>query len=128
MTYKNQYLKDIRTPSSYFEDRDVASEEMSRIECQLNDLLSNLYELKEKDEGTPATKKIIDKEIIKAEVQLYKKISKENAVKIVEAFMNGTPREAAVAIKEALDYKLLTRTEPYNFRAGEEIEDFLFGN
>jgi len=128
MTYKNLYTRDIRTPSTYFEDKDVAGEAMKKLESKLDDLLSNLYTLKEEGKGTPATKKIIDDEIKKAEVQRYKKVSKENALKVVEAFMYGTPVDAADAICAALDYKAFSRTEPYMVYAGEEMEDFLFGN
>lgn len=74
-----------------------------------------------KDIKTPATKKIIENEIDKAEIQRYKQVSKENALKLVEAFIYGTPLDATDAICETLDYKAFCRAEPYMVCAGCNI-------
>ena len=128
MSYSNFYTRDIRTPSTYFENKEATPEAMEKLKGKLDDLLSTLYALKERGKGTPATKKIVDDEIDKAEIQRYKKVSKENALKVVEAFINGTPVDAADAICEALDYKAFCRAEPYMVCSGEEIEEQVFGD
>ena len=128
MTYSNFYKKDIRTPSTYFENKENTGKALEKLKGKLDELLSTLYALKEKGKGTPAAKKIVDDEIDKAEIQRYKQVSKENALKVVEAFIYGTPVDAADAICEALDYKAFCRAEPYMVCAGEEIEEQVFGN
>ena len=77
MTYNNFYKKDIRTPSTYFENKEATDEAMEKLKSKLDDLLLTLYALKEKGKGTPAAKKIVDVEIDKAEIQRYKKCQRK---------------------------------------------------
>ena len=134
-------MKDIRTPTTYFQQRGASPEaeeklkgkleelnSLEKLKGKLDELLTALYALKERGKGTPATKKIIETEIDKAEIQRYKQVSKENALKVVEAFIYGTPVDAADAICEALDYKAFCRAEPYMVSAGDEIEEQVFRN
>jgi len=128
MTYQNFYKQDIRTPTKYFESKDETGKALEKLKGKLNDLLTKLYALKDEGKGTPATKKIVDDEIDRAEIQRYKQVSKENALKVVEALICGTPDDATDAICEALDYKAFCRAEPYLLCAGERIEEQVFKN
>ena len=121
-------MKDIRTPATYFENRYSRENSLKKLKGKLDELLTALYALKERGEGTPATKKIIEDEIDKAELNLYKKLSKENASKVVEALVHGTPEDAEEAMWEALDYKAFCRVEPYLIVSGKQIEEDVFRN
>ena len=129
MTYQNFYMKDIRTPETYYENRDVSKEQsLERLKGKQDDLLSALDALKERSkQPTPAYKKILDDEIDNAVTQRYKKQSKENAKEVMEALAYGTHSDAIEAINHAIDYKIFCRTEPYMVEAGETIEKQVFG-
>ena len=71
-------------------------------------------------------KKILDKRLIKVNVK-YKKVSKQNAVKVMDAIATGTPGDVADAIWEALDYKCYSRVEPYLQKEGNRIQGQVFG-
>ena len=74
-----------------------------KLKGKLDVLLASLYALKDKADKTPATEKIVDDEIAKAEEENYRQVSKQHATKVVEALVCGTADEAADAIGEALD-------------------------
>jgi hypothetical protein len=127
-TYQNFYMKDIRTPETYYENRNVSKEQsLEQIKGRLDDLLSVLDALEERTkQPTPAYKKILEDEIDNAVTQRYKKQSKENAKKVMEAITYGTHSDAIEAINHAIDYKIFCRTEPYMVEAGETIENQVF--
>ena len=117
-------MTDVRT-TTYFQQQG-ASKGTGETQGKLDDLLSTLYALKDKADKTPATEKIVDDEIAKAEEEHYRQVSKQNASKVVEALVYGTADEAADAIGEALDWKWLYRTEPYLMKAGVDMEEQIF--
>ena len=119
-------MNDVRTPTTYFQERGASPEAITRLKGKLDDLLVSLYEYKERFQTTPAEEEILDTEISKTELKRYKKVSKENASKVVEAFIHGTPEDAANAICEALDYKVFCRVEPFMVKTGEEMEEQIF--
>ena len=119
-------MDDVRTPTTYFEQRGASPEALNKLKGKLDDLLTSLYEYKERFETTEAEDQILEEEINKAELLRYKKTSKENASKVVEAFTHGTPEDAVNAIWEALDYKVFCRVEPYMIKTGEEMEEQIF--
>ena len=118
-------MKDLRTHSTFFQRRG-SRPALSKLKGELDELLSDLYELKESTVITLATKKIEDMEIEKAEWERYKVVSRDNATRVVEALTNGTREDAVDALWEALDYKVLCRLEPHLIKAGEEIEEQIF--
>ena len=119
-------MNDIRTPTTYFQERGASPEAIRKLKGKLDDLLASLYEYKERIKTTPAEEKILDAEIDKAELRRYKKISKEFTLKVAEAFIDGTPGDVEGALWEALDYKVFCRVEPFLIKAGEEIEEQIF--
>ena len=119
-------MKDVRTPMTYFQQRGASPEALTKLQGKLDELLSSLYEYKERFNTTPAEEIILDEEINKAEHKRYKKVSKENAIKVIDAFVHGTPQDAEDALWEALDYKVFCRVEPHLVKAGEEIEEQVF--
>lgn len=119
-------MDDVRTPTTYFQERGASPEAITKLKGKLDDLLVSLYEYKEKFQTTPAEEEILDDEIEKAELRRYKKVSKENASKVVEAFIHGTPEDVVDALWEALDYKVFCRVEPHLVKSGEEIEEQIF--
>ena len=131
MTYQNFYLRDVRTPSTYYEDKDLslnASTELTQE--KLDALITALDTLRTKSiksRTSPAYKKIVDKELEKANLKRYQLMSKQNARQVIEAFTNGTPEDAVDAITHALEYKIFCRTEPFMMKAGKEIENEVFG-
>ena len=118
-------MKDVRTPTTYFQRRS-STPALNKLKGKLDELLTDLYALKESTDTTLATKKIVDMEIEKAEWERYKKVSRDNATKVVEALTHGTREDAVDALWEALDYKVFCRVEPHLVKAGEEIEEQLF--
>ena len=119
-------MNDVRTPTTYFEQRGASPEALNKLKGKLDDLLTSLYEYKERFKTTEAEEQILDEEINKAELLRYKKVSRENASKVVKAFSYGTPEDAVNAIWEALDYKVFCRVEPYMVKTGEEMEEQIF--
>ena len=119
-------MTDVRTPTTYFQQQGASKESLLKLKGKLDDLLASLYSLRDKADKTPATEKIVDDEITKAEEEHYRQVSKQNASKVVEALVYGTADEAADAIGEALDWKWLYRTEPYLMKAGVDMEEQIF--
>ena len=119
-------MTDVRTPTTYFQQQGASKESLLKLKGKLDDLLASLYSLRDKADKTPATEKIVDDEITKAEEEHYRQVSKQNASKVVEALVYGTAAEAADAIGEALDWKWLYRTEPYLMKAGVDMEEQIF--
>lgn len=119
-------MTDVRTPTTYFQQQGASKEALVKLKGKLDDLLASLYALRDKSDKTPATEKIVDDEITKAEEERYRQVSKQNASRVVEALVHGTADEAADAIGEALDWKWLNRTEPYLMKAGVDIEEQIF--
>ena len=124
--WKNLESYDVRTPTTYFQERGASPEALNKLKGKLDDLLTSLYAYKEKFKTTPAEEEILDDEIDKAEFRRYKKVSKENASKVVEAFVHGTTNDVMDALWKALDYKAFCRVEPHLVLTGEEIEEQLF--
>ena len=118
-------MKDVRTPTTYFQRRN-STPALTKLKRRLDELLTDLYALKKSTDTTLATKKIVDMEIEKAEWERYKRASRDNATKVVEALTHGTREDAVDAIWEALDYKVFCRAEPHLVETGEEIEEQLF--
>ena len=119
-------MDDVRTPTTYFQERGASPEAITKLKDKLDDLLVSLYEYKERIQTTAAEEKILDAEIDKAELRRYKKVSKEYASKVAEAFIHGTPDDVVDSLWEALDYKVFCRVEPFMVKAGEEMEEQVF--
>ena len=119
-------MDDVRTPTTYFQERGASPESITKLKGKLDDLLVSLYEYKERFQTTPAEDKILDDEIDKVELRRYKKVSKQYASKVAEAIIHGTPDDVMDAITEALDYKVFCRVEPFMVKAGEEMEEQIF--
>lgn len=142
MTYSNYYNRDIRTPETYYENKGIPKQRqyaaalnglqpsLEELNKQLEVLTDALHSIRTskraKQKPSPAVKKILHCEIDKAEMQRYKQQSKENAMKAIEAIINGTTRDAADALTEALEYKIFCRVEPYMCKAGNAIEKQVF--
>lgn len=124
--WKNLESFDVRTPTKYFQNRGASPEALNKLKGKLDDLLSSLYEYKERVDATPAEEEILDNEIYKAERKRYRKVSKENASRVMEALVHGTSDEAMEAIREAIDYKVFCRVEPFMEKTGEEMEEQIF--
>ena len=120
-------MKDVRTPDTYFHKQGASPESINKLKGKLDDLLQSLYEYKERYATTIAEEKILDNEIDKGERKEYKKVSKQNAVKVMDAIATGTPGDVADAIWEALDYKCYSRVDPYLQREGNRIHGQVFG-
>ena len=119
-------MDDVRTPTTYFQERGASPVAITKLKDKLDDLLVSLYEYKERFQSTPAEDKILDDEIDKAEFSRYKAVSKEYAFKVAESFIHGTPDDVVNALWEALDYKVFCRVEPHLVKSGEEIEEQIF--
>ena len=77
---------------------------------------------------SPAAKKIVDDEEDKAAQLRYKKRSKENAMRFLDAVLDGDDDDMVDSIKEALDYKALIRVDPYMMATGSEMQEQIFGD
>ena len=119
---------DARTPTTYFYERHQRTRlAMEHLRGRLDDLMVRIQSLKEEKARTPAHQQIVEDEIDKAELEHYTKVSKQNALRVVEAFTYGKPTDAIDAICEALDWKAFVRINPYMIEAGENIEKQVFG-
>ena len=129
MTYQNFYMRDYRTPETYYEDKDVPKQEptLEKLKGKLDDLVAALQALQAKRKPSPAHKEILNKEIDKAEIQRYEQQSKQFAANVIEELIHGTSDDALDAITEALEYKIFCRVEPYMCDTGDAIERQVFG-
>ena len=121
-------MKDIRTPSIYYENADTRSAQMERLKGKLDDLLDALHALRNKKNTTSATKKIVDDEMFKLEQKRYQFHSHRHARDVIDALTSGSHDDSVEAIKEALDLKAFFRVEPYMVEGGEQIENQVFGD
>ena len=121
-------MMDARTPTTYFYDQHERTREaLTQLRGRLDELLVRIRSLKEEKTRTPAHQQIVEDEIDKAELEHYKKVSKQNALRVVEAFSYGKPMDAIDAVCDALDWKAFVRMNPYMIDAGENIEKQVFG-
>jgi len=121
-------VMDARTPTTYFYDQHQRTRmAMEQLRGRLDDLLIRIQSLKEEQARTPAHQQIIEDEIDKAELEHYTEVSKQNALRVVEAFSYGKPTDARDAVLEALDWKAFVRVHPYMIDAGENMENQVFG-
>ena len=120
--------KDIRTPDTYFQNRQELEERLSSIKTKLDDLQSHLQSLKQKKAETPAAKSLKQKEVSRTEQALEKRRRLVHANQIVDEVASGNDKQAMTQMREHLDYHLHKRLEPYFELAGEEIEEQIFGD
>ena len=119
-------MMDPRTPSTYYEDRDISSDSLRKLKGKLNDLITTLQTLKESKTSTPATKKCAEDEINRLESEKYRHYSREFAMNAVDEIVAGNHEQAVEKLKEALDHKIFWRVEPYLMNTGAEIEEQVF--
>lgn len=120
--------KDIRTPDTYFQNRQELEERLSTIKTKLNDLQSHLQSLRQKKAETPAAQSLKQKEVSRTEQTLEKRRRLVHASQIVDEVASGNDDKAATQMREHLDYHLHKKLEPYFELAGEEIEEQIFGD
>ena len=125
-SWKHLETYDPRTPSTYFKRRGEAPKALDRFKRTVDELLSDLYAIKEMTDATVATKKIVEMEIDRAKHLKHKQISKKKADKIVNFIIHGNDDDVEDAIKEALDYKAFFKSEDLMIDKGEEIEEQIF--
>ena len=122
-------MSDPRTPKRYYvTEEDYLSQKTSleKLKSKLDDLVGALDSYKEKNNASPAAKKIADNEEDKAARIRYLKRSKENAEKFVESVIVDDNYASIEDLKEALDYKAFIRVDPYMRRTGAEMEKQIF--
>ena len=119
-------MKDIRTPDTYFFNKEAVDAKIKSLHSRLDALVADIQRHKNKTRTTPAEEKIIESEEEKADKILYKRISDYYAKKIVEAFIFGSQADATNAIGKALDFKCTYRIEPTLIATGSDIEEQVF--
>ena len=119
-------MKDVRTPDTYFNDPASTQSSVSKLKGKLNELLESLYQYKERIATTVAEEAILNDEIQKAEAMRYQKVSRDNALKVADAFVSGTPDDVAEAVWEAMSFKVGFRAQPSFMQKAEEIENQVF--
>jgi len=119
-------MRDIRTPSYYFEDRNNKRERLNQINLQLDVVLENLQELKKKSESTPAYKKIVKNEIKRVEKKKVDKRKMDASRDIVDKIFDGSVDDAVESIKDELDLRAYTRMVPDIKRTANEIQNQVF--
>ena len=117
---------DPRTPSTYYENRNISRDSLIKLKGKLDDLLTALQSLKESKHSTPATKKCAEDEISRIELEQYRHFSREFAMNAVDEIVAGNHEQAVEKLKEALDHKIFWRAEPYLMNTGAEIEEEVF--
>ena len=100
-SWKHLETYDPRTPSTYFKRRGEAPKALDRFKRTVDELLSDLYAIKEMTDTTLATKKIVDTEIDRAKLLKHRQISKKKADKIVNVIIHGTDDDVEDAIKRS---------------------------
>ena len=124
-------MADPRTPKNYYvsqDEYDSHQNSLERLRTKLDDLVTALNSYKEKRGMSPAAKKIVDDEEDKAAQLRYKKRSKENAMRFLDAVLDGDEEDMVDRVKEALDYKALIRVDPYMMETGSEMQEQIFGD
>ena len=121
-------MKDIRTPTTYYETPEEKDQSLEKLKSKLDDLLVAVQALKGKKGNSLATEKIVDNEIDKLEKVKYKKNSKDRALKFVEEMVHGDPDTAMDYLMDCLDYKAFVRAEPYLQQTGRMMEHRIFSS
>ena len=120
-------MKDPREPTTYFKQQGSPAKSIERLHRKLDDLHAALVAYKERAIApTPATKKIVDREIDRLEDQRYKKTSRQFAKVAVDEMVHGSMDDAIDRLIEALEYKVFCRVEPHMEMSGADIEDHVF--
>ena len=114
--------RDIRTPSIYFQNREISDQKVKSIKSRLDDLNEYLQDLKKNPKSTRATKILADRELKK----VTKKKDINNAVNVINKIENDDSNGAAELMKDSLDERINRRIEPYLKLAGKEIKDQIF--
>ena len=114
--------RDIRTPSIYFQNREISDQKVKSIKSRLDDLNEYLQDLKKNPKSTRATKILADRELKK----VTKKKDINNAVNMINKIENDDSNGAAELMKDSLDERIHRRIEPYLKLAGKEIKDQIF--
>ena len=125
--WKNLESADIRTPDTYFQNRQELEERLSTIKSNLDSLQLRLQFLKQQKGTTPASKTLLHGEIRRTEEQMEKRCRLLHANQIVEEVASGNDEAAVDQIKDHLDFHIHKRLEPYLAIAGDEIEEQIFG-
>ena len=95
---------------------------LQKLKSKLDNLVGTLDSYKEKTNTSPAAKKITDNEEDKLARIRYLKLSKEFTEHFVDSVISDTHLESAERLKDALDYKAFTRTDPYMRSTGAQME------
>ena len=118
--------RDIRTPAFYFEDRNNKRERLNQINLQLDVVLENLQELKDKSGSTPAYKQIVNNEIKRVKKKKVDKRKMEASKDIVDKIFADDFEDAVDMIKDELDLRAYTRMVPDIKRTANEIQNQVF--
>ena len=114
--------RDIRTPTVYFQNREIDERRVESIKEKLDDLTEYLQSLKKDPNSTPATKKLATRQLGKVK----RKKDLQNAVKIVNNIESEEGTGAVALMKDSLDERIHRRIKPYLQLAGAEIESQIF--
>ena len=124
--WRNLESADIRTPSSYFQRRGETGQRLENIKEKLDDLLEKLHSMRGRGSNTPATERIIENEIARAEKKKRRKTDLSYANAIVNEISEGNAATAVALGEELLDMKAFLRIEPHLEMAGADIEEHVF--
>ena len=119
--------KDIRTPDTYFQNRQELEERLATIKGKLNDLQAHLQSLKDQKAKTPAHKALVKKEIARTRIKQEMTRRRGHALNIVDQIAAGNDEEAMNQMREHLDWRLHEKLDPYLQLAGGDIEEQIFG-
>ena len=119
-------MKDIRTPSTYFQTQAEAKQTYDNIRERLDDLLEYLHCLREQKGKTPAHQQIVDDEISKVKMTKEKKERMKRAKVVVDYMVDGDESAAVDAMVEEIKYRITSRLQPQLEMTGAEMEEQIF--
>ena len=123
-----ELMRDIRTPSFYFQDRNDKREKLNQINLHLDNILEGLQSLKSKSGATPAYKKIVKNEIKRVEKKKVDKRKFDASTDIVDRIIDNDFDDVVTMIKDELDLRAYTQMTPEIKSTASEIQNQVFGS
>ena len=120
-------MRDLRTPSHYWEQHQRVKEALTSANGKLDDLIAYLQEHTGiKPKKSEAYKKIANLEMTRALKRKERQRRQTATVEIVDKIIAGDLPQASKLMREEIDARVFHRIEPSMIEAGRKMENHIF--
>ena len=120
-------MRDIRTPSSYFQERNERKQQLDAVKSKLDDLLAYLQILNQAPGQSKTHQALVTSEMKRVQKKVDNKVRQQVSRSIVDSILDDDTLVAVEKMKEELNFRVHSRIEPDLIRGGKEIQDHAFG-